>query len=390
MQLDLTSRPDTLPSTDNTSDRIRDCMRHRLLLVALVLFGCATAPRTITRSGPTTVEAEPWPEADLLFRGDPLWLGGEGGYSIDLGNQRVLWLFGNSLIGGSGNRDRSHSTLVYNTVAVQNGYDPSLARISFEWRRSGARPGSFFRREGQDWYWPGHGILLDNVLLIFLMKVGKSEKAPGYDIYGWTAVRITNPQESPDHWKMQMLDTPANEMNVIVGSGGVGSKDGYLYALSAQEPTTHDTYLVRWKVASAKNGDLSRPEWWLGAESGWAEQRNMTHPPVPIFTGGQTELTVHEDRLTGQLFEIQTDGIGGAGIARRTSPTVTGPWSQPETFYNPPESTRPDILIQQAKAHPELHGADLVLTYIPSHRDFATIVTDTTLYYPRFVKGTLR
>jgi hypothetical protein len=179
-------------------------------------------------------------------------------------------------------------------------------------------------------------------------------------------------------------------MNVIVGSGGVGSRDGYLYALSSQEPATHDTYLVRWKVAAAKRGDLSHLEWWLGEPAGWAEQTSMAQRPVPIFTGGQTELTVHEDRLTRQLFEIQVDGGGGAGIGRRTAPAITGPWSPLETFYTPPESSRPGILVQQAKAHPELHGGDLILTYTPTHSDFATIVTDTTLFYPRFVKGTLR
>jgi hypothetical protein len=51
-----------------------------------------TAPR---RSRP--FRAEPWPEADALFRGDAHWVGGDGCYSIDLGDGRVLWTFGDSV-----------------------------------------------------------------------------------------------------------------------------------------------------------------------------------------------------------------------------------------------------------------------------------------------------
>ena len=120
-------------------------MRINLLAILLLLAGCAVAPvRKAPVASISTIEAVPWPEADALFHGDRAWLGGEGGHSIDLGNQRVLWLFGNSFISSNGIRDRTQSTLVRNSIAIQNGYDPSLARIEFDWKRGGPRPGSFF------------------------------------------------------------------------------------------------------------------------------------------------------------------------------------------------------------------------------------------------------
>ncbi|MBF0531153.1 MAG: hypothetical protein HQK55_18175, partial [Deltaproteobacteria bacterium] len=39
-----------------------------------------------------------WPEADRMFHSDPLWLGGDGAGSVDLGGGRVLWLFGDSFV----------------------------------------------------------------------------------------------------------------------------------------------------------------------------------------------------------------------------------------------------------------------------------------------------
>jgi hypothetical protein len=54
--------------------------------------------------------------------------------------------------------------------------------------------------------------------------------------------------------------------------------------------------------------------------------------------------------------------------------------------YRPPEYYRPKVMIYAAKAHPELTGADLVLTYATNTFEFAEQLTDTLIYYPRFLR----
>ncbi len=49
---------------------------------------------------------------------------------------------------------------------------------------------------------------------------------------------------------------------------------------------------------------------------------------------------------------------------------------------------RRDAITYAAKGHPELAGADLVVTYASNAHDFATLVADMSLYYPRFVRLT--
>ena len=66
-------------------------------------------------------------EADALFHQDPRWLGGDAAYSIDLGDDRTLWLFGDSFIATSPALTRRESTLVRNSVAVMTGRDPLTA-----------------------------------------------------------------------------------------------------------------------------------------------------------------------------------------------------------------------------------------------------------------------
>ncbi len=63
-----------------------------LLLPCGCLMGCVSHTNG-TRTSPLPFHATPWQEAVLLFRGDPRWVGGDGAYSIDLENGRVLWLF---------------------------------------------------------------------------------------------------------------------------------------------------------------------------------------------------------------------------------------------------------------------------------------------------------
>ncbi len=43
-------------------------------------------------------------------------------------------------------------------------------------------------------------------------------------------------------------------------------------------------------------------------------------------------------------------------------------------------------LVYAAKSHPELTGAEYVVTYASNSTDFATLVNDLSLYFPRFVK----
>lgn len=54
--------------------------------------------------------------------------------------------------------------------------------------------------------------------------------------------------------------------------------------------------------------------------------------------------------------------------------------------YRPPEYSRPNVMIYSAKAHPQLTGADLVLTYTTNTFQLSEHLTDSLIYYPHFVR----
>ncbi len=374
-----------------------NCGRQRRFeLVALtaltaLLSACSSGSTSQAIATPS-LSAAPWPEANALFERDPTWIGGDGAYSIDLGAGRILWLFGDSFIATSPARKRTESRVIRNSIALQQGSNPATATAHFAWRTLNAQPASFFPESNGVWFWPGHGARLDSGqgsgqrsgLLLFLMRVRASAGGLGFTVEGSVCQFIENPDDDPLTWRSR--EVPFSPVSfAMIGVGGVMSDAHFFYAYSPREPGNHDVFLVRWPKAQAALGDLSKPEWWTS--SGWTAQASLAREPKVVFPNGQTEFTVSPN-AHGGFSEIQSSGFGATDIALRTSSAPEGPWSATTAVYTPPESSRPGALVYAGKAHPELQGADMVLTYVANHSDFATVQNDMSLYYPRFVRVT--
>jgi len=344
------------------------CKSRALALASsLLVLACSEPPALVAT-------AEPWPEADALFHQDPRWLGADDAYSVDLGGGRVLWLFGDSFVATSDAHVRSASRLVRNSVAIQSGYDPASASISFFWGGDAEGPASFFPEQGDTWFWPGDGERIGDELVLFLMAVRPSNEGLGFEVTGSKVFVVPNPDDDPPAWKLEPREMPASEEGVVVGSASVFALDDDLYAFGSREPPPHDIHLTRFARDSSGRFDFMRPE-----------------PLGLAFEDGQTELSVHRDPGSGLFIEVQTEGFGASDLAFRTARDLRGPYSELEAFYHPPESDRGDAFVYAAKAHPHLEapGADFASTYASNSFDFATLVADGSLYFPRFVRVSL-
>ncbi len=354
-------------------------------LAAAVIFLAAGA----AAAAPDRFHVMGWKAADRLFRGDPFWVGGDGAYSVDLGKNRILWMFGDSLIDptGSHSRKKADVKMIGNSIAIQTGRNPGTAKMRFYWKTGPDHsPGAFFAGSGGDRFWPGHGVRIRDRLLLFLMRVKSVPNGLGFDVCGWEAVIIRNPDDAPPDWKMTWLKAPANKLHVIVGSAGVLSDGGFVYAFGSREPGNAGAYLVRWAASDAWNGRLLHAQWWDGRD--WSDQEpDRDNSAAPVFRGAGSEFTVHRDPGTAEFVMIQSSGFGPADIVMRRADQLGGPWSDPEKLYRPPEFHIPRIMIYQGKAHPGLTGADLVMTYSTNSFDFKNLFTDGDLYYPRFVRA---
>lgn len=335
-------------------------------------------------------EASAWREADQLFRRDPHWMGADVASTVDLGNNRTLWLFGDTWIDATGKGTRNRARMVSNSVAIQTGTDPATADISFYWGKDArGNPDALFPDRNGESLWFGNGIRSgDRLILFFARTIRNTGVGLGFEHVGWTAIMVANPDAEPSSWQVQELETPVNPQGILVGFATVLKSKGYVVALGSQNPVkSHPIFAARWPEDEIRRGNLLHPEWWAGEMVGWIPDTSGIQR-YPLFNGGQTELTVHYDEPGGRYICVQTEGFGAADIMMRAAPSLTGPWSDLRMLYRPPEFYRPSVMIYSGKAHPSLTGADLVLTYATNTFIYEEQLTDSLIYYPRFVRLT--
>ena len=137
----------------------------------------------------------------------------------DLGDGRVLWLFGDSLVAKKLGATRRQSKFIRNSVAIQTGYDPSHATIKFYSALREGNTSDFLPPEGTNWFWPLHGIRLGDRLLLFFMRMTRdpNKDSLGFQSVGWNAFMVDNPTAEPSKWKPHKLDGFETTGKMLVG-----------------------------------------------------------------------------------------------------------------------------------------------------------------------------
>jgi len=276
---------------------------------------------------------------------------------------------------------RDDAFFIRNSAAIQYGLDPSKAPIEFFWGvRDDGTPASFVPEDGADWFWPIHGLRVGGALVLFYEREQTpSDDASGFESAGWRALVVDDPDDAPSAWTPRETTYPATTFDVDLGSA-VMLRDGFVYVYG-EKGARHDVYLARFSPDAFAAGDLSDPEW--ACESGW--QHAASAAPADVMPLAAPELSVHFEPRLGKYLSVQTEGYGAATLALRTADAPEGPWSDPQSFLRPPESNEEEAFVYAGKAHPELLGADLVVTYVPSSFVGRPDMEDT-LYFPHFVR----
>jgi hypothetical protein len=108
--------------------------------------------------------------------------------------------------------------------------------------------------------------------------------------------------------------------------------------------------------------------------------------PALVIPDGSNELSVDWSKPLHRLITAESVGFGASDIGIRWADRLEGPWSEAAKVYHPPESSRPDAFVYAGKGHPELAGADLVITYVANSSRDQILARDIGIYYPRFVR----
>lgn len=359
-------------------------MMRGIILAPLIFVAMAAVCIAQPDLSKYRIEAVADETAGKYFTNDPVWRGGDSAGSIDLGDGRVLWLFGDSVISENSNGLRM-GTFVRNSVAIQSGYVFS-GPVRYYWRTVSKGKQAFFNSPEVEWFWPGHGSIVRDRLIVFLLQLRSLKTGLGFEAVGWYVAIISNPDDDPDNWSIKYVRGP-DTYGQIVGSAAVLKDDKYLYAFGSDEPATHEAHLLRWSLDDIYRGKISKPEWWFNGR--WARRRSPTPKPRPLFVGA-TEYSVHFDRDLGKYIQIQTFGFGAASIGVRMADRPEGPWSEPKIIYTPDHAGVKMPIIYSAKAHPELRGDGLFVTYNVNSLDLQHMLENQSIYFPRFIRVKIR
>jgi hypothetical protein len=362
-----------------------------LFLTSLMVVGIGLAPGTAI-----VIKAEPIPELDAKFQRREGWVGADGVYSAVLSDKKTLWLFSDTWVGSIRAGKRKDVAMVNNTVGVQEGTG-SEAKLTFSIARADDdKPKALFTPpDGRGWFWLNAGTVANDKLYVFLPRLEKTNKGGAFGFRGidlWLGT-VDRPGDAPTTWKTKYSKVPcaefAAERKRSFGSALQQDKD-HLYIYGYEERPGKPLLSRTLLVARAPINHLSDfSEWRFYANGKWVTD--------PADSAGKTNGLATEFSVTylpslKQYVLVYTENGLSERIVGRFSEKPEGPWSDPVLLYSCPEMKQSKkVFTYAAKAHPQLaSGNELIISYVVNAFDFASVINDPDLYWPRFVKVELK
>lgn len=305
------------------------------------------------------------------------WMGADGIYSVNLPDNKTLWVFGDTFIQPAGKLSRTGSTMISNTIAITQ-----RNKINYYWHKNPNGPKAFFKNPKLDQdLWPRGGFYHQGKIYLLLAQVKREKDAGafGFKITGTTLAIISNINKTPSQWKMTYQTLPIPN-NVAMGTA-VTVKKPYVY-LTASINNNHDNILCRIKLSQAAHNNFSFE--YYGNDNHWHNDNQFDKAKI-IFTKAATEMSLNYIPAKKHWLAIYSPGLTGY-FYQRTASTLTGTWSKPTIAYHYPEmKKRPkNIFCYAAKAH-QLPNIPLFVTYACNSFDSQQIINDISLYRPRVI-----
>jgi hypothetical protein len=356
-----------------------------LAVLSLPSWAWAASP-----SVPVVVKAVPAPEWNAKFDQKQGWIGGDAVYSVLLDSKRVLWLFGDTLVGKVKDGRRPAAGMVNNTIGIQTGSGKDSA-IHFVTERDN-KPAAFFTTsDDKGWLWPQAGVYARGKLFVFLPLIEKTKEtgAFGFKQVGQRLAMVNNPADEPETWRVKLRQLPMVEFaaqrqrswgSAILTEGD----DVYVYGFDEhRERGTIRRQLTVARVAVAKLEDFTA--WQFRGKEGWSEKPGDA---AALADGLATEFSV--SRAPGGKGYVAVYSENGLSdrIVGRFADRPEGTWSAPAFLYRCPEMAKDKgVFTYSAKAHPwAAKENELLISYCVNSWEFGRLFTDDAVYRPKFVR----
>ena len=357
-----------------------------MLLLFLCLSGCAAlpvVPDVPVRSGDLqTAPAYCLP----AFPDRDGWYGGDGAYSIQLDDRRVLWLFGDTFVSEEeGRRDRIDMAVVLGTTVAVSTCAAGEFIIRYRLMR---KDGTFVSSFGEgEWLWPQDPFLVAGTLYIPLIAVRAAPEQEGpfkFAVAGHRLARIGDfTGDDPNRWVVDCLDlTPGipGGIKAFATTSVVYGNHVYFfpfYSETKEGRTVLGNILAR--IPLDRLAAPARSIEYLHGDGRW--DAKLDHRLVKVaLDAAVSELSVryHPERREWVAVYMSLENNGDR-MLYRTAAALEGPWSAakalvgtiPEVTLHSPRFDRNNFCYA-GKEHREFsRGKNMVVTYVcNSYEDF--------------------
>jgi len=344
---------------------------------------------------PTILKSAPAPDWNAKFANTEGWIGGDVVASVALSPKRILWLFGDTLLGTVKEAKRPGAKMVNNTLGIMDGLGKDATIRFVAGKAKDNSPAAFLiPGDGKGWFWPQSGIRVGDRLFIFLPQIEKTKDSGvfGFKLVAqWLAI-VENPDAEPEKWQVKQHKIPFGEFKPhrerSWGSAAL-EENGHVYVFGydhdrGKKGSTRKLIVAR---APVKQFD-DFTAWRFFTSKGWCDKPADS---APLADGLATEFTV--GRLPGGkgFVTVYTEIGLSDRILGRFSNALEGPWSDPVLLYKCPEMAKDKGVFSYAgKAHAwAANGNELLLSYCVNTWDFARLFRENDVYRPKFVRVTL-
>lgn len=369
---------------------------------------------------------------DAVFERREGWTGADCAGTVDLGDGRMLWLFGDSWIGSIRDGKRlPGARMVNNSIAVHavdrlSPWTPAQpSAIHFYWGPNDAEGhptawaaptnGAAQDRASprtREWLWTtGGGIVVPGPgnsrrLVVFFFRVQDNPRGRGvwkFSVVGTAMGIVDNIAEPVEHWKPRLIDVSFSTASDRASKGRApdeilwgmaasrdpdetnqNSSDVLVFGVRKVSPLDSALVVARVPGQSIEHVETWRfyagPHRWLPDA---ASATGVAHGLVSEFS---VEPLKHGEQTTWVL--VQSEPFLGRRIFVRTAPDPTGPWSGRQIVYEVSDGDRNrSYFTYAAKGHAGLsRSGELLVTYVVNSQRFSDLMTDTTIYHPKFIR----
>lgn len=323
---------------------------------------------------------------------------GDGMYSIDLGDDRSIFLMGDSYTGVVSNGRRISGSHMYrNTYSVYNQKTgKSYAICEENGTNTSAIVPEGVTDESTKWYWPGHGFVVGDKLYIFQLLMHTGEGAEGWNFhyedthiiqYGLPEINVMPEKIAEIPYNVSVPSTPSQETPEIhFGAAALNdlNSTGYLY-IYAQVDVENDLDPIAEVYVARTTPDKLFTSWEYYDGSNWSSSQNS----VKALTGLESvpiSSQFNVFKLDGKYVLLAQNKTFNSGeIYTFTSDNPWGPWGNKTLIYKIPDLGNDNWFTYNAMGHPQIQKDGMILvTFNVNTSDFSEQSSDVSSYRPRF------